>query len=251
MFHGRLSTSLLFITLTGAAVLSSKKAHASPIAEIGLTTSRIDLAALLNLEEFKGIDLGPAPPPGGSRLIKKEEIAEALTKEGKKAPKSLPEAVRVTRKMTVLKRTEMESLAQGALKDELPRGARVLRVRGEELRLPVGYDKVRIEVPKAPRRQGSWTTTTTLIVSEEGRDIARVPLTVDFLLDKDAMSTDLARGTTVQLFVHRGLVQLQSEAIINADADVGDVVPVTVRANGKTLRAKILDHDRAALVEYP
>jgi hypothetical protein len=59
------------------------------------------------------------------------------------------------------------------------------------------------------------------------------------------------RGGALTLVVRRGLVEVTSAAVAGADADIGNILQVTLRPSGRTVRARLVEKDLAELVESP
>jgi hypothetical protein len=240
------------IALLGLA-LAAPAAAQPPVPTVEIASTRVTLADLVPSvgAALGAVDLGAAPPPGGSRLVTRDELAKAAADAG--APRSLrlPASVRVVRRMRKLSAAETEKLVRDALVGPaLPRGVTIAAVRAPaRLDVADGWDAVVAEVPKPPKRTGSLPTTALLTFSKGAEVLARASVPVDLALSAEAAVSDVARGAPLTLVIRRGLVEITASGLAGADADVGATLPVTVRPSGRVLRAKLVEKDRAELVD--
>lgn len=195
------------------------------------------------------LDLGPTPAPGVSRLVTREELRAALDAQGIQGGPHLPDAVRVVRKLERLTSERLQSIATDAIRGAGLRAGielRELQAPGE-VKVVGGWQRVSAVVPRPPRRAGVWSTTVTLAFESDGQRVARVAVPARFDVSPEAAIPDLAKGAPVTLVVKSGLVEIATRAIANDNADVGDVVPLTVRATSKVVRARLVGRERAML----
>jgi hypothetical protein len=220
---------------------------------VGLVGPRILLSDLLaGVAGAEAVDLGPVPGAGGSRLFEQRELSAALKEHELPLPKKLPEGVRVLRKMRTLSRADLEAAAREGGKGALPRGVTLAAVRPpSSVTVPEGWDAVRLEIGKAPRRTGAWSTSAMLVFGKATEVLARIPIAVDLTLGAEAAIADVAHGATVTLLIRTGPVEVSTAVLVGADGDIGAVVPVTVKSSGRPLRARVLDHDHVLLEEGP
>jgi hypothetical protein len=182
--------------------------------------------------------------------VTRDELAKAAADAG--APRSLrlPSSVRVVRRMKKLGAPEIERLVRGALASAMPRGASLAAVRApSRLDVADGWDGVAAELPKPPKRTGALPTTALVTFSKGGEILARASVPVDLVLSAEAAVSDVARGAPITLVTRRGLVEVSVSALAGADADVGAVLPVTVRPSGRVIRARLVERDRAEPVD--
>ncbi len=240
----------LLLGLVSAAGLARAQ---GPVATVEVSGPRVRLGDLVPHAgaAVGAADLGVAPQPGGSRLVTRDELARAAAEAG--APKSLrlPSSVRVVRRMRKLAAAEVDRLVRDALAGpSLPRGAVLTAVRAPRLlEVADGWDAVAAELPKPPKRSGPLPTTALLTFSRAGEVIARASVPVDLTLSADAAVSDVARGAAITLVIRRGLVEITVSALAGADADIGAVLPVTVRPSGRVVRARLVEKDRAEPVD--
>jgi hypothetical protein len=244
----RPGTSLLLAALLGAPSAGAR----APIAEVRIAAARVHLGDVLPaiLGDAAAVDLGPAPAPGASRLVTRDDLQRALDEAHCKAPARLPEAVRVFRKMRKLGAAELEQLARAALPGAMPRGAALNAVRApRSVDLADGWDRVVASVPRPPHRVGSFATTVTLSFLSGAERLAEISFPIDVLVNAEGAAFDLAHGRQLTLIVKRGLVEIEAPAIATIDADVGMILPVALRPSGRVVRARLLTADRAELVD--
>ncbi|MBL8612751.1 MAG: flagella basal body P-ring formation protein FlgA [Myxococcales bacterium] len=161
------------------------------------------------------------------------------------------------RPLVKVSREEVERMAAidieaqvGKAGTKVLRGSRVAFVRAPSaLELPSPIVRREVEVAPAPRRAGSVTTAATLVLFTEAGEAARVALTVGLVQAAEAAVYDVPKGSVVTLHLQRGLVEITAQAVTGADADVGDLVSVTVRPSGKALRGRVVAKDRVQITE--
>lgn len=237
------------------ALAAPRPAAASPPLRVAVTGARVRVADVVPdaPPDAAAVDLGPAPAPGGTRLIERAAILRALRERQATEPAHLPEAVRVSRRTRTLSPAELERLVRDALPPgRLPRGAALTAVRPPRaLEVPAGWSAVAAELPRPPRRAGPFATTAYLSFLLGEDTLARVAVPVDLALPAGAAAPDLARGAAVTLVVRRGLVEVRASGSAGADADVGDTLPVVLRPAGRVLRARLVERDLALALEEP
>lgn len=275
MNHGPMKTSLaLAVALTlGAAapVAHSKAAGSKPrttpaasasasapnkagapkdgLREIEIATPRVGLAAVLpELAETLGdVDLGPSPQPGTSRVLSASDVREALTSQGISGEFELPHAVRLVRKMATLTPERLDELTREAvLEAGLKTGLRLKTVKAPpRIRVAAGYTRVSAKVARPPRKTGEWTTTVVLSFESEEQLLARVAVPVIFDVSAEAALPDASKGQSLTVVVMAGLVEIRAKGIAGENANVGDVLPITLRPSGRVVRARLVAKDRA------
>jgi hypothetical protein len=244
---------LRFAVLTSLLALAGA-ANASPT-RVTVEGTRVQVGDLLHdaPPEAAGIDLGPAPAVGGTRLIARDEIVEALRAHQSTPTARLPESVRVTRAARTLHPDELDRMVRAALpRERLPRGAALRDVRPpQSVTVPAGWTAVSVELARPPRRVGPFSATAYLDLRRGDELIARVPVRVDLTLSAEAATPDLARGAAVTLVVRHGLVEVRASGSATADADVGETLPVMLRPSGRIIRARLIEPALAVALEEP
>jgi hypothetical protein len=243
MRSGALLALSALATLSGAG--SSRAAPA--VLGVEVLGPRVTLADLAPsaCDDGAAVDLGPAPAPGGSRLLARAEL-DAAARDAKVTCRRLPSAVRVVRKMRSLDARALEALAREGLEGSLPRGASLARVRAPRaVTVADGWDRVEAIVPRTPRRRGTFATTVRLRLERAGAEIGSLDVPVELALSEAAEAADVEKGAPLSVIVASGLVQVTAAAIAGASGDAGSIIPVTIRTSGRVLRARIVDRTRA------
>ena len=250
--------ALVAAFVVALATITPVTVQAKGVRTVEVEGPRVTLADILpSRPELAGVDLGVAPPAGGSRLITKKHIRRALDElaDGGEAPRvpgrALPVTVRVTRKAIVLDVGRQKELVDQAIRTEgLGKGLTVARIRPRgPARVPTGWERAEIQLPKPPRREGKWSTAVTVRLVRGDLLVASFGATVDFDVSAAAAKPDVARGASVTLVVRHGRVEVRVRGFADTDADVGQVFPVRLRPSDKVVQARLETADRAIAVE--
>ena len=198
------------------------------------------------------IDLGNAPPTGGNRVLTRAELAMAFTARGLSAPSNLPESVRVVRKAKAMAAKDIEQLIQSSVaKRPLKFGVTVDTIRSpKNAQVVDGYDDATVMIPRAPRKIGAVASTATIEFFYRGESIDKLQVPIDLKVDANGAQPDVTHKAAIMLVVKKGSVEVSAPATAGADADIGESLPVTVKASNKTLIAVLVDKERA-LLEAP
>jgi flagella basal body P-ring formation protein FlgA len=242
-----------FAVFTCLLALASA-ADASPT-HVTVEGTRVQIRDLLRdaPAETAEIDLGPSPALGGTRLIARDEILQALRAHQATATPRLPESIRVTRASRTLRPDELNQMVREALpRDRLPRGTALRDVRPtQSVTVPAGWTAVSVDLARPPRRVGTFSATAYVNLRRGDDLIARVPVRVDLTLSAEAATPDLTRGSAVTLVVRHGLVEVRASGSAAADADIGETLPVVLRPSGRVIRARLIEPALAVALEEP
>jgi hypothetical protein len=238
------------VAISLVCLLGSGRASAE--AERVIDSPRIRLADLVAMlpEGAAEIDLGPAPPPGGSRLLSREEILRHVREAGQSTERlAVPAAIRVTSAVRHLSARELQALVTPAIERQLPRGATLQAVivqRGLALspRAAVGH----VNFTKFPKREGAYKTTAMVELTVSGEVAVRLPVSVSLELGAEAARSVLERGAQLHLVIERGAARVSAVGTALSDGDVGDVVAFRVQNTQKILRARIESRTSAKVV---
>jgi len=213
--------------------------------------ARIHTAEILGATNCVDIDLGPSPPVGAARVIERAEIERAYETANTTMPKKLPASVRVTRKTRRFSPGEVANLVRSALADTpIARGGSLQNVRASGVEVPADFDHVTVELAQLPRRAGIVSVTANVaFVAEDGTSLFKTIMPIEIALPPEAAHADIARGQPITLIVRRGLVEVSIGGVAGADADVGQIMQVTLKATGRVLRARAIDKDHAVALE--
>jgi hypothetical protein len=198
-----------------------------------------------------GADAAAAPVAGGSRLVTKDDIAAALDKKQIASPAGVPDAVRVTRKAKHLAPADVATLVRDAMgSKELGRGVTLASVRPDRaFDVADGWTRVDVDVPRAPKKAGTFATMAIAALFVGDDVIARLPVPIELAVSADGATFDVARGTTVTLVIQRSLVEIRTPSFATADADIGDPIAVQLRPSGRVVRARLVSKDTALAID--
>ncbi|MFO0611638.1 MAG: hypothetical protein U0414_03555 [Polyangiaceae bacterium] len=201
--------------------------------------------------ELAGLDLGPSPLVGSSRLITRAEIVAAVP-AGTTLPATVG-TVRVVRKTSTISVATLEKLTTDALAGTpIPKAGTVLAVRPSgAATVPDGWETVEASLAKVPRKAGKVTISASLRFLEGDSVVSTATIPVDLTLPESAAIPDAKRGSSALLVVKRGSVEIRAAVTVGADADVGDEVTLTVKDTGHVVRGKLVQSDPPMLDEVP
>lgn len=211
---------------------------------------RLDDVVLVSDPELASIDLGPAPPPGSSRLFGRDEILRLLeARGGSLRGKPVPAAIRVRSAGKRFSADELEELVDSAVRAALPPGATVkeLRVSRGVLtspRIEVGT----VRIPRLVRRAGPLTVTASVDLTHDGEVTERIPVTVALELDARAARSLVQKGSRVDLVIARGPARISASAVALDDVELGEVRSFRVSSTNKVLRARLESPTLAVVV---
>jgi len=242
-------TSLLAFLLAGSFSLS-----ASAEVERTVAGSRIHLHEVsdgYDDGDLASLDLGPAPPPGNSRLLSRSEVEDQLRAAGDDA-KSLrmPSALRVK---SAAKRWSPEELREAVtprLMAALPPG---LNFKMAKLNRPLVTSPNVVfgdaHFPKFPKREGELTVTATVDVQQEGVTVLRVPVTVIVHVTAAATRSAASKGARVNLMISRGAARVSALATALSDTELGGLGLFRVVSTQRVLRGRLMSADSAEVVQ--
>jgi hypothetical protein len=233
-----------------AALALSAPSYAEPLRTI--EGGRIRLADLVEgaSPEFAEVDLGPAPPPGASRLFARDDLARELRSQGLD-PKNvkLPAVIRVQSAARRFSPTELAELVRPQLLASLSSGVtlRELKVARALLLSPhVTVGEVR--VPKLARRPGPATITAMVDLLHDGEIVTRLPLTLTLEVSQQAALPLIEKGARVDLTIARGAARISASAVALEAAERGEIASFKVSTTLKVLRARVETSTRAVVV---
>ena len=203
--------------------------------------------------EAGAVDLGPAPPPGGSRLVDRAEVLRHVRDAGIDAKRlRVPQVVRVVGAARHLSADEVTKLTRGAIERALPPGVTVVRSAAtREIVVPPRAEVREATVPRAPRQKGAFHTIAMVELASDGVVVARVPIDVTLEVSEAASRPDVARGARVAIVVELSGVRVSTYGTALADAAIGEVLTAQVASTGRVVRVRVVSHDEAQVVETP
>jgi hypothetical protein len=231
---------------------------ALPLSAGAEPTQSIDHARLLAGDLIKAapagvaeIDLGPAPPPGGTRLLNKSEIEQMLRQRGVDPSKlAIPAQIRIVGAAKRVAPAELVTLITPVIMAHLPPGVALTKIQpGYDVVVPPNATVGMVEIPRHPRQKGPFRTTANVQMVSDGEIVARIPVPVVLEVSEEAARPDVARGTRIGLVIDRRSLRIMTQASCMLDANIGDVVSVLVVPTNRVVKAKITSRDEAQMVE--
>ena len=235
--------ALAFIALPGTAL-------AEPVRVID--GSRIHLSDLTDVQgdELAQVDLGPAPPPGGSRVFAREDLRRELRAQGVDTARlKLPEMVRVQSASRRFSPAEIDALVRARVSSALPSGVSLTELKISKgivasPRIVVGE----VRVPKLVRRSGPATLTAIVELVHDGEVSSRLPVTLLVSVSERAAAPLVDKGARVDLVIARGSARISASGIALEAAEAGEIVSFKVSTTQKVLRARVESSTRALVV---
>ncbi len=201
--------------------------------------------------DLAGLDLGPAPPPGNSRLLSRGEVEDQLRAAGDDA-KSLrmPSALRVKSAAKRWSPDDLREAVMPRLMAALPLG---LTFKAAKLnRSLVTSPSVLIgaaHFPKFPKREGELTLTATVDLQQDGITVLRLPVTVVVLVTEAATHAAASKGARINLVIEHGAARVTALATALSDTELGALGLFRVASTQRVLRARLVSADSAQVVE--
>jgi len=230
-------------------------ASAAPEPKVVVSRPRIVVGDLLERAGLlvAGIDLGPAPAPGGSRVFSREEIETAVRRAGA-SPQGLaiPSTIRVESAAVRTSADDLAAVLRPSIAKQLTTGVVLVKIEPMgDLLLPPRAQLHSVTLPKAPRMRGNFRTAAVAEFALDGAVIARatVPVTLD--VTEEAVRADAPRGTHVALIADVGSVQITTSAVLLGDARIGDTVSAQVSSTNRVVRVRLTRPDMAHVAESP
>ena len=217
-----------------------------------VSSARLHVSDLVKAEgELGAIDLGPAPPPGASRLVSRAEIEEHVRAAGLDPKRlKLSASIRVVGASMRLSPDMLAKAATPAIEKALPAGVTLVKVEPtSDLVTHPGTTVRAAVIPKLPRQKGSSQTSAMIeLVSDDGV-VTKMPVPITVEISDAAAHADVPRGVRLDVIYERGTIKIQTTGVALSDADIGDTMQMSLVATGRIVRAKILTRDRAEIVE--
>jgi hypothetical protein len=199
---------------------------------------------------FADIEIAAAPPPGGSRLLSRDEVERVLSRAGV-APGSvaLPAAVRVTAAVMRKSEAEVEAWLRPAVEAALPTGATLTKLSATRPLLTSPSATLgRVTLPRFPRRSGEFRSTVVAEIGRGGTVLQRVTLSFVARLSDEAAKPDVERGAPISLVIETAGATLTATAAAMESGNVGETRMFRVTRTGKVLRARIESRHSARVV---
>jgi hypothetical protein len=245
--------SLLVVLLLVAAVQGQALAAPS-VVNVTVKGARVHLGDVLaGLDAaVANVDMGPSPASSGTRIVTRDEIAQALHEHGIDGSTTLPSAVRVHRKLRMLDAAEIGRVVGEGLEAHPARGTTLAGVRAPKTTpVPDGWTDVRCDLPHPPHKAGPFASAVTITWFDGTQALWTVNVPVDLVLSDEAAVYDVPRGSHVNFVIRRGLIEVTAKGTTTTDADIGGVAPVLVMPSGRSLPARLEDAQTAVMLETP
>jgi len=231
-----LALVLLATLLCAGSVLA-----AAPVA---CAQDRITLAEILPAlagSELGALDLAPAPPPGGVRVVSRAEVLRAISEAGRSAEGlDIPRTARIAREGEHLDAEALTRLAGAAVAEAMgPCEVSGLAVRGE---IDVPSGERTIEVDRPARLEGGAVAFTVRI--GVGRFLGRVTGQAVLRCPEPVVTP----GTGVTARVAIGAVRVSARGVCREAGRVGDVVRVRIEDTGGLVEARVIDGSTVEVV---
>ena len=243
LFGFSIASSIAFVAFSASAELSRT-----------IDTSRIRLADVsdgYDEGELGSLDLGPAPPPGNSRLLSRGEVEDQLRAAGDDA-KSLrmPAVLRV---QSASKRWSAEALREAVTPHVLAGMPIGLRFKSIKLnRALVTSPSIKIgeaHFPRFPKREGELTLTATVDLLQDDVTVMRLPVTVVVVITEAATRPAASKGARINLIIEHGPARVSALATALSDTELGQLGSFRVAATQRVLRARLISADSAQVVQ--
>jgi hypothetical protein len=197
------------------------------------------------------VDLGPAPPPGGTRLLGRSEILIALKKAGVESSRlPIPVSVRITGASRVLEPSDVSALATPMIAKELPKGVKLVRVDASSRVVVSPRSTLRsVKLAPIPHQKGNTLISAGLEWVCDDRVVATGNVNVALDVSAEAAAPDVVRGASLVLVAGRNRVQVSAPGTSLADGMIGDVIRASVRSTGRVVQARLTSKDHAMVME--
>lgn len=234
-------------------VLLPVAAWADTVRTVDHARLRLDDVAPSAPRAIATVDLGPAPPPGASRVVSRADVALRVRSAGQDPSKlKMPAAVRVVGAARRISIDELATLARPTIEKALPQGVTLSKVEpAREIVVPPLATVSTATVPKLPRQKGFFKSTAMVELTSENVPVASIPVSVLLDIGEQAAQPDVPRGKRVNLVIDRGGIRVIASAVTLVDANLGDAANVQVAATGRILKAKLTGRDEAEVMDKP
>lgn len=188
------------------------------------------------------VDVAQAPAPGSSMTVHRADVQRALAQAGLRESlkaKDIPKSVKVSREAVKLTRDELTALAQESIL------AAVTPCDLGEVRYP---SEVRVQAgPRTFRAEfnalRSGSLTGAVFIEAGGRE-TRVPVIATLVCPPP----EIKPGTQVTAIAQVGPVKATAPAEARQTGRIGEVIRITNRATGASLRARIVSSRTVEIV---
>lgn len=221
----------------GALVVACSTATVAAQERVSLS----EIVPALEGTELGAIDLGPAPSPGATRVVRRSEIVAALQAAGRNSQGlAIPTTTRIRRESVHLSSEEIAERARRAVARSIePCQVQSLQVRSDAT-LPSGAIEFHSEGPERPTGRHVLIT---IVMSALGRSV-RVPAQAEVSCPEPVVRA----GGRVRVSIALGNVHASADGIARQPGRVGDTIRVHIEATHAQVEARILDEHHVEIV---
>tara|TARA_B100000959_G_scaffold273584_1_gene324297 strand:- start:208 stop:840 length:633 start_codon:yes stop_codon:yes gene_type:complete len=192
--------------------------------------------------EVARLYFGPAPKPGQSRVVSRQEVKNRLERARVSAKvMRMPSRLRVKRLSQSLSEVKFSRLVRQSVQAGISAGVTIrdIRVPGGLL---LGQGEVRVKLNKRIKYRDGWQTVMAQ-VHVDGTKVSAIPVSVRLEQPKrgDAGSIVIERGAQVTVVVRKGGVAIKTRALAQEAGTLGGVIAVLPQSGRKLIRAKVLN----------
>ncbi len=235
MNHRRLQLFFLCLAVLGMVGTASAESHRL------VSGARICLGDLLESlpEAAAAVDLGPSPPPGGSRLFSHHRLNRILAEQGLSV--RFTEPVRVERDVVVRERESLRLWFQPEIVKVLPAGVELLRLEPPaRLRLTRSAEISNVRLARLPRQVGVVESSATIEFMDADGDVTRAVCTLGLRLSETQARPAVVSGAVLTLRIASAVTEVTAEAVAMSMGEVGDVLPFRVVKTNRVVRARVV-----------
>lgn len=187
--------------------------------------------------------MGPAPPPGSARQVRRSEVIAALRRAGRSRDGlAIPRAVLIRRQVQTLEGEALLDQVRRPIEQRLsPCEVVDLRVSGQ-VRLPPGDIDMEIDVRRPTRASSSAGGTVLFSVRGTTR---RLPFRAQLRCPPPAVSP----GASVSIVVQFGVVRASAPGEASQAGRIGDVIRVRNLATRASLLARVVNASTVEVVQ--
>ena len=180
------------------------------------------------------VDVAPAPALGTTLVLRKSDLLRALSQAGMNAKGlNIPRSARVTREVTTITRDELSQQAQPALREAVaPCDVREARFPND-VRVATGPRTYHAEF-NTGLRNGQVNGA---VFIDSGGTTLRVPVVATL----QCPPPEISPGMQITAFAVVGHVKASAPAEARQPGRVGEIIRITNRATGASLRGRVID----------
>jgi hypothetical protein len=196
--------------------------------------------------ELGAVAIATAPLPGATLVVRRGDVLHALDRAGYSGRDlAIPNATRISREVVSLPKETLLDEAMAAL-HEAAGTCELQHARiSNDAKVVAGPRTIHAELPL--RNMSTRATTlhvTGSIYVDSGGQRVRVPVLASLLCPPP----DVSAGSQLTIFAKIGSVRASAPAEARQPGRVGEIIRVTNRATGASLRAKIISPQSAEVV---